>query len=672
MKFINSNFSTKSLSQNVLDNDLANKDSFKNKILLIKNDFSFKDIQSDKIKENKKQNYFNFNINNLNNKPTDLINQKIIKNLKTNQKEIANDLSKLIQNEKLLNSNSYLQLINNNPNNIDIDKKKIESELKQLNENKKAYINRLDEIKSRIKSLELKYEKQQGIYDKERQDKLNKFLEKQNDVVNNDEYNKRLRKLKNENNKLLANMHNDLEKKLIKKMNEIENNKKKETENKMNLLKKKRDKERKDILKRKNKSVEETLKTSEYMHKKPEIHKYLYQKIKNNFKEKENKIISIENIKRKKIMKPMENNINDMIKNYKEYKNKRNVELKEKTQKLKNSWSERYLLLPVYKSKIQHMLDAEEQKVKIEKENEKEKKKDLKNNQIKYSKKIEEKQMFMMKIFNEKQKNKSFDEDLILRKNNNNNSKHPLMNNINNYCDSIREKLFIKNKSQDNIKQMTNNMKKIIKPSNINKSEEENRSSITKLPSLNDKINLKKYTIKKITNFNKDKADKTTHTQKIGRNNDNISKVKIDKTVQVENLDYKGTNEINKLIEKNGFNERTLELANCKLESIRQRQKEKSLLLKCEGGFEKNPGLGEEVCDLLIDSMTAKLSLLKEMDKIQQNKYKNNLADQGTGPDSKGGIKNLNLNGNKNIEEDEQSNYSSLKKEDEYNFNLNL
>lgn len=163
MKFINSNFSTKSLSQNVLDNDLANKDSFKNKILLIKNDFSFKDIQSDKIKENKKQNYFNFNINNLNNKPTDLINQKIIKNLKTNQKEIANDLSKLIQNEKLLNSNSYLQLINNNPNNIDIDKKKIESELKQLNENKKAYINRLDEIKSRIKSLELKYEKQQGI-----------------------------------------------------------------------------------------------------------------------------------------------------------------------------------------------------------------------------------------------------------------------------------------------------------------------------------------------------------------------------------------------------------------------------------------------------------------------------------------------------------------------------
>ena len=90
MKFISSNFSTKSLSQNLLDNDRANKENFKNKILLIKNDFSFKDIQSDKIKENKKQNYFNFNINNLNNKPTDLINQKIIKKLRTNQKEISN------------------------------------------------------------------------------------------------------------------------------------------------------------------------------------------------------------------------------------------------------------------------------------------------------------------------------------------------------------------------------------------------------------------------------------------------------------------------------------------------------------------------------------------------------------------------------------------------------
>ena len=666
MKFISSNFSTKSLSQNHLDNDGANKDSFKNKMLLIKNDFSFKDIQSDKIKENKRKNYFNFNINN---KSTDLVSQKIIKNLKTNQKEVSIGLSKLIQNEKLLNSNSYLKLINNNPNNIDIDKKKIELELKQLSENKKAYLNRLDEIKSRIKSLELKYEKEQGIYDKERQDKLNKFLEKQSDIVNKEEYNKRLRKLKNENNKLLANMQTDLEKNLIKKMNEIENNKKKETENKMNLLKKKRDEERKDILKRKNKSVEETLKILEYMHNKPEIDKYLYQKIKNNFKEKENRIISIENIKRKNIMKPMKNDINDMIKNYKEYKNKKNVELKEKTQKLKNSWSERYLLLPTYKSKIQNMLDVEEQNIKQEKENEKEKKKELKNNQIKYSKKIEEKQMFMMKIFNEKQKNKSLDEDLILRKNNN--SKHPLMNNINNYCDSIREKLFIKNKSQDNIKQMTNNMKKIIKPSNIIKSEQENKSKDIKLPNLNDKINLKKYNIQKITNLNKDKKNKAINTQKVGRNN-NINKVKIDKTFQVEDVDYKGTNEINKLIERNGFNERTLELANCKLESIMQKQKEKSLLLKCEGGFEKNPGLGEEICDLLIDSMTAKLSLIKEIDKIQQSKYKNNLVDQGTGPDGIGGIKNLNLSGNKNIEEDEQSNYSSLKKEDEYNLNINL
>lgn len=636
-------------------------------MLLIKSDFSFKDIQSDKIKENKKQNYFNFNINN---KPTDLISQKIIRNLKTNQKEIANDLSKIIQNEKLLNSNSYVQLINNNPNNIDIDKKKIELELKQLSENKKSYLNRLDEIKSRIKSLELKYEKQQGIYDKERQDKLNKFLEKQSDVVNNDEYNKRLRKLKNENNKLLANMHSDIEKNLIKKMNDIESNKKKEAENKMNLLKKKREEERKDILKRKNKSVEETLKLCEYMHKKPEIDKYLYQKIKTNFKEKENKIILKENNKRKKLMKPMENDINDMIKNYQEYKDKKNEELKEKTQKLKNSWSERYLLLPTYKSKIQHMLDVEEQNVKMEKENEKEKKKELKTNQIKYSKKIEEKQMFMMKIFNEKQKNKSMDEDLILRKNNN--SKHPLMNNISNYCDSIREKLFIKNKSQDYIKQMTNNMKKIIKPAKIIKSEQENKSSnITKLPSLNDKLNLKKYAIKKVNNLSKDKQDKATFTQKFGRNN-NANKLKIDKTVQVENVDYKGTNEINKLIEKNGFNERTLELANCKLESIKQKQKEKSLLLKCEGGFEKNPGLGEEVCDLLIDSMTAKLSLIKQMDKIQQNKYKNNFVDRGTGPNRIGGIRNLNLNSNKNIEEDEKSNYSSLKKEDEFNLNINF
>ena len=73
------------------------------------------------------------------NRPKDPVTQKIIKTLKINEKEIIKELSKIANNEKLLKSQSYLKLINNNPNNINLDKKKLNMELKQLNENKKGF-----------------------------------------------------------------------------------------------------------------------------------------------------------------------------------------------------------------------------------------------------------------------------------------------------------------------------------------------------------------------------------------------------------------------------------------------------------------------------------------------------------------------------------------------------
>ena len=77
-------------------------------------------------------------------------------------------------------------------------------------------------------------------------------------------------------------------------------------------------------------------------------------------------------------MKPMENDLNTMMKNYQKYKYKKNLELAEKTQKLKNSWSERNLLIPTYKTQLRHMLDIEEQNMKSQKENEKQKIKKMK------------------------------------------------------------------------------------------------------------------------------------------------------------------------------------------------------------------------------------------------------------------------------------------------------
>ena len=199
-----------------------------------------------------------------------------------------------------------------------------------------------------------------------------------------------------------------------------------------------------------------------------------------------------------------------------------------------------------------------------------------------------------------------------------------------------------------------------------NASKKVNKSNYTKLPNLNQNkiLNLKKYSIIK--------NNKNIKNVKIGRNIDKIKKSKTSKTLEVDNINYKGTKEIRELIEKNGFDKNTFEMANCKLESLNERKKQKSLLLKHEGGFIKNPGLGEEVCDILIDSMTAKLSLINEIDKIQnKTKDKPQMVDIGIGPSTSVGIVNPLNNNKKNdndqisIEEDENNNNSSISKEDQ-------
>ena len=649
------------------DSDNSNTNKNENKIIL-NNKISYDDILNiNRIREINKIN--NIDYNSLN-RPKDPVTQKIIKALKMKEKELIKELSKLANNEKLVKDQQYLLLINSNPSNIYLDKMKIKEELKQLKENKNGCLIRLDETKSRISDLEFKYEKNQGIYERERQEKLNKLLDRQSKIMNqsSDEVNIRIKKLQNENKKRLNIMQKDLENKLLERENKFKENLNKEKENKINILKKIRNEERKEILKRKIKGNEETKKLIEYVNRKPIIPKYLYQKLDNDFNEKANNRLLRENNKRKNFMKPMEYDLNDMLKNYQEYKNKRNLELQEKTQKLKKSWSERSLLIPSYKTQLRHMIDNEEKNLKLEKENEKAKIKEMKNNQKKYSKKIENQQIFNMKqfIFNERQKIKNNKDDYILR--NKINNKHNLVNNnLNIYCDLIREKLFLKNnnKSQDNFKQDISNNNNDLGSQEINKSEKDNKSNIIKLPNLNQKkiANLKQSMLNQNSISPKSKNNKKINDSIKSRNISKIKKTKKSQTIEIEDIDYKGTKEIQNLIEKNGLDKSTFEIANCKLESLNEKKKRKSLLLKHEGGFIKNPGLGEELCDILIDSMTAKLSLINEIDKVQ-NKNKPEMVDIGIGPGS-GGIKKINsLNVNDDIEENEQTE-SNLSNEEE-------
>ena len=54
-----------------------------------------------------------------------------------------------------------------------------------------------------------------------------------------------------------------------------------------------------------------------------------------------------------------------------------------------------------------------------------------------------------------------------------------------------------------------------------------------------------------------------------------------------------------------------------KVERIEQKAEEKEKLLKIRGGIENNPELGKEVSSLLIDSIEAKINMLKKMNNAE-------------------------------------------------------
>ena len=82
LNLISSNLSDKSKNQNPFpvnnneDKNDINDKSNQNKTLLLKNEFSYKEAKTNKVKDNRKVNYINYN---LINRPRDPVTQKIIK-----------------------------------------------------------------------------------------------------------------------------------------------------------------------------------------------------------------------------------------------------------------------------------------------------------------------------------------------------------------------------------------------------------------------------------------------------------------------------------------------------------------------------------------------------------------------------------------------------------------
>ena len=507
--------------------------------------------------------------------------------MKKAELELKRNISKLVQKEKNIKEESYMDLNRNeNSRNINPALNKEIFELKQISENKEIYSSQLNEVKFRINSLRDKYNNKNGINNNNYKENLNNYIQSQLNIKNNNKINLRLKELQIQSQRLISNIKKNAEKKLKQKEDLIKKQEELEKENNKMLLDKLRKEEKENIKKRKNNSISEIKRMKECLNKKTiKVKKeYIYQKMNLKFNQKMKETLTTENTKRKNLLKSSGTsniNNNEFIKNYQIFKHKKNLELNQKTKMLKKSWSERELLLPKYKSEILLLLNEEEKNKKKENKINNEKKTVMKIKQIKYSNKYEDNITSAKNIIHNP-----------LNKNNNNiNIK---LNNINNYCNLIRNKL---PKNQNAKNELGNPPKPKKNYLDLTKSQNQNSINITKLESPQIKLpNIK---------LNND------HTKiKLTRNNNNLYKFK--------------SKEIQNLIEKNGINNATINIINSKLENLNQKKEQKNLIFKYQGGFASNPDLGQEVSDILIDTIEAKMSLIEGLQNMKNNDIKEN------------------------------------------------
>ena len=553
---------------------------------------------------------------------------KKINVLKKAESQILKELSKLNSNEKLLKSSSYLNQYNNNPDNLPTDQKIIEEKIKSIEKSKNMYMMKLEELKNQINKLKYNEEKELGLLDNSKKSKLNKFIE---DCKNKEKANlieQKIKKLQEESKKLQKLMEKDLENKIRKKNKEINNKEKEEEEKRKKFLKKIKDKEKENIEKRKKKNTEELLKIKAYIRKKPDEIYYLYKKQSDNYLKEENNLIKLENIKRKKIMKHIDlKEFDEMKKNYEKIKLKKMEETNEKIKNIKETWAQRYKLIPLYVNPLSKIVSEEENKMKQEEQNKIEKRKKLKEIKEQYKPPKPQKKIIEKIAENENGiGNGNGGEKKIFRK-------KPNLIKSNSYSDMLRQNMLEKYRILQNKKEKMKQAellpdedyylddpelsKKILE--NIKKCEKYNK---------NDKINQSFEKNKNNDNKNKKKKEPFDYLKERRKINE-LNREKKRNAGELTNMGSAGTNDIKKIIkENNGLNDNALKLAKCKLESLEEKKRQKDLLLKCTGGVGNKPELGEEVGDLMIDSIQAKLSLIKELDKSLDDSIKEEKKDE--------------------------------------------
>lgn len=528
---------------------------------------------------------------------------KTLNMLKQSEEQMLKEINQRTNNINLLKSESNI----NNGNNIhDLinERKKLQDKIKTLEKENNLAIEKLGEIKNRRNLMQYQQEKELGILDNNKKLRLKKFVDDLNNKEKTEQFEEKMKKLQEDSKKIQLKMRTDLIESINRKNHKIDQLEKEKEEKFKKFKDEMKEKEKDDIKKRNQKAREEVLKLKELIDKKPIVTKHLYKANENKYLQKEEDLIKDENQKRKEYMKHIDiKEFNESAKNYDVMKSRQLSESNSKFKKEKQSWSKRYKLIPSYVNPLSKLIEEE---------------KNLK-------KKEEEKENLDRLKFKNLQKNYKVPKPLIIYKEKNDNNDLGKRNKIkliksNSYSDILRQKVISKFNTSKSIEEKESN-------TNKNLEKETNKDIINcKLPliSLTNKY-------KKINkSFDKDKNNSESHQLTLDYLNhkrliNNKKRKKKRNNGEIYSLECSRTNDIKTLIKNNGLSEDTIKAAKSKLEPLDERRDQKFLFLKLNSGIENKQELEDEVCNLMIDSIKARLSIIQEIENLDENTIDNNI-----------------------------------------------
>ena len=516
---------------------------------------------------------------------------KQLKALKDEQNILKTNLKQVEESEKLLQNEGFINLNSNKRYEGDtkFDKAMHELKLKEIQQKKEKII-------EKIKNIEIK------IFNIVQEDQPLTNQEKKKIFINNFERDKeiaetRAKKYLKESKERDQRMKNDINQLMEKRKKEIEEKDNQEKKRKEEYIKHLKEKERAIELKHSKQNIEIMEKYKEFRTKKLEKKgkDYRYSKIYEKFKKNEEKVFKEANEKRRKLFDSANiEGIKEFTKKVDEKKEKDEMEREQKRMEMLKNWNQNKNNLP----KCNYVITNVEENSKKE-EDEKKKKDQIKvliSEKNKYGNNIK------MPEIDEKLKDKREKQILALEE--------PL--NHKKYTLNKQKKNRIILKKRNNSKPSKFKWELKLEDPSIDKIEEANKNLIKKPKRINLSpiIRTKSLIPDKKPNYLREMMNKK---EEKNRSMSTKSREGEDEELYINQKSKKWEKAINN---NNGSLMENIHNIKEKANILEKNAEMKEKLLKLNGGIESNPELGKKVSNLLIDSIEAKLSILKKISKV--------------------------------------------------------